>query len=156
MKNINLKILIQVLIVIVSFSSFLNAQPTSPEQLKEELKEAMKTKNKEKISALFYWEGVSDEGREFSKSNIDKMAEYPAKEIKILPLPDGLQTEIIEGSYIYMPNVKLVGIFQIIYGEDGPPTFTDAQIPYGIIDGKYYLPNTIAKPVVNKVSPGKK
>lgn len=156
MKNINFKILIPLLIAVVSFPSLLIAQPASPEQLKGELKEAMNKKDKEKITALFYWEGVSDEAREFSKSNIDKMAKYPAKEIKLLPLPDGFQTEMVQGRFIYMPNVELVGILQIIYGDDGPPTYSDAQIPYGVKDGKYYLPNTIAKPVVNKAAPVKK
>ena len=107
---------------------------------------AMKAKDKDKISALFYWVGVGNIMKESSKRNIDQIAEYPAQKIELLPLPDDFQTEFIRDGLKYIPNIKLVGMFKIIYGDDGPPTFADANIPYGIKDGKYYLPNTIVQP----------
>jgi len=134
------------LIIFLVLTPVIKAQPTSPEQLKDELEVAMKAKDKDKISALFYWVGVGNMMKESSKRNIDQMAEYPAQKIELLPLPDDFQTEFIRDGLKYIPNIKLVGMFKIIYGDDGPPTFTDANIPYGIKDGKYYLPNTIVQP----------
>lgn len=145
MRNFNIKYLLIVLALCLSFSSLLNAQSESPEQLKSKLSEAMKTKNREEIKALFYWEGVSDEMKQFADSNIEKMVEYPPAKIELLPLPDNFQTEFIRNSVKYIPNVKLVGILRIVYGEDGPESITDASIPYGIKDGKYYLPNTVTE-----------
>jgi len=146
MNNINLKNIILALILFLFFAPAIKAQPTSPEQLKDELEVAMKAKDKDKISALFYWVGVGNMMKESSKRNIDQMAEYPAQKIELLPLPDDFQTEFIRGGLKYIPNIKLVGMLKIIYGDDGPPTFADANIPYGIKDGKYYLPNTIVQP----------
>jgi len=127
-------------------SPVVKAQPSSPEQLRDELEAAMKAKDKDKISSLFYWVGVGNMMKEQAQNNIDKMAEYPAQKIELLPLPDGFQTEFERDSLRYIPNIKLVGMFRIIYGDDGPPTFIDANIPYGVTDGKYYLPNTIVQP----------
>ena len=134
------------LILLLFFTQTLIAQPSTPEQLKDELQAAMKAKDIEKISALFYWVGVGNMMKEYSQQNIEKMAEYPAEKIEILPLPDGFQTEFVRDGLRYIPNVKLVGMFRVLYGEDGPPKFTDAKIPYGVKDGKYYLPNTIVQP----------
>ncbi len=145
MKNIYIKKLTLLLILFLLSSTALNAQPGSPEQLKDELKAAMKAKNKDMISALFNWEGVDSQMREYSQKNIDRMAEFPAQEIELLPLPEGFKTEFIRDGIRYTPNVKLVGILRIIYGDDGPETVMDASIPYGVKDGKYYLPNTVTE-----------
>ena len=145
MKNIYVKKLTLLLILFLVSTPLLNAQPTSPEQLRDELTEAMKTQDKEKISALFNWEGVDDQMREYSNRNINQMAEYPAEKIELLPLPDGFKTEFIRDGIRYTPNVKLVGVLRIIYGDDGPEAITDASIPFGIKDGKYYLPNTVTE-----------
>ena len=122
MKNIYIKKLTLLLILFLLSSTALNAQPGSPEQLKDELKAAMKAKNKDMISALFNWEGVDSQMREYSQKNIDRMAEFPAQEIELLPLPEGFKTEFIRDGIRYTPNVKLVGILRIIYGDDGPET----------------------------------
>ena len=146
MNILKLKHIVLALFLLQFFSQVLIAQPSTPEQLKDELQAAMKAKDKDKISALFYWVGVGNMMKEYSQQNIDKMAEYPPEKIEILPLPDGFQTEFVRDGLRYIPNVKLVGMFRVIYGEDGPPEFTDAKIPYGVKDGKYYLPNTIVQP----------
>lgn len=145
MNIIKTKNLIYLLILMFSFSVGVNAQPTTPEKLKDELTTAMKAQDKEKISALFNWEGVDPQMKEYSKRNINQMAEYPAAQIELLPLPEGFKTEFIRDGVRYTPNVKLEGIMRIVYGEDGPEGITDASIPYGAKDGKYYLPNTVSE-----------
>jgi len=145
MMKHNFQYLLLILTFCLSFSPVLNAQSTSPEQLKDALAEAMKLKDKEKISSLFNWDGVDNQMKVLSKRNIDQMAEYPAQRIELLPLPEGFKTEFIRNGTKYIPNVKLVGILRIVYGDDGPESITDASIPYGIKDGKYYLPNTVTE-----------
>ena len=145
MNILKTKNLIYLFVLLFSFSAALSAQPTSPEQLRDELTAAMKSQDKEMISVLFNWEGVDDQMKQYSERNINQMAEYPADKIELHPLPDGFKTEFIRDGIRYTPNVKLVGVLRIVYGEDGPEAITDATIPYGVKDGKYYLPNTVSE-----------
>jgi len=123
--------------------SVLNAQPSSPQQLKDELAEAMKTGDSDKISALFYWEGIDDEMRKLSERNINQLIEFPPQKIELIPLPEDFKTEFVRNGIKYRPNLKLIGIIKIKYGDERPDYITDTKIPYGVKDGIYYLPNTV-------------
>ena len=136
-----------VFILIVGFwSSAAYAQnPTTPEELKDRLVQAINDQNREELISLFNWDGVDEQMRALSERVIDSLMEGKVKSAEFLPLPEKFKEGFVRNGVKYSANIKLVGVIKVSYEESGNQVIGDSKIAYGEKDGKYYFPSTIAK-----------
>lgn len=115
------------------------AQPASEEEFKAAYRTAMAERSVEKLEALTYTVGMSDQ----DKATATKMMAYlPAgreiESVHLKALPADLPREhIARGKKIEM-TAPPVGIVEVVFAKGGEGMNT-VSAPYAIVDGKYYV-----------------
>jgi len=107
--------------------------PTSAEQLRSELETALKAKDKNTISSLFNWQGVSEATKSMQIAVVGDMCNHDIAAVKLSPLPAGFQSA--NESTGVRSNVTLVGMVDVEFAEKG----NSVHMPYGTKDGVFYL-----------------
>jgi hypothetical protein len=115
------------------------APPTSAEQLRTELESALKAKDKNAVSALVNWQGVSEDMKSMMTEEDADMVNQDIASVKLLPLAADFQPTNEMNGVRYIPNVTVVGMIDVEYIAKG----NAVQMPYGTKDGFFYLASTI-------------
>jgi hypothetical protein len=154
--------------VLNSVPAATNQPPTSAEQLRSELEAAMKAKDIDGILALFYQAGVSNKNiawihksdwskafQEHPRSHLDGLAE-------LKPRFEEDSYEKVANGFQMKPNLSVQGNIHATFtlGSLGPGAIesyfmADTYIPYGEMNGCFYLAGTTVQKIYEPKAPEK-
>jgi hypothetical protein len=126
--------------------------PTSAEQLRAEVESVLKAKDTNAFTALFNWQGVSDEMKSETKDENADLFSHDIVAVKLTALSADFQTTNELNGVRYKPNVTVIGMISVEYTEKG----NAVSMPYGKWGDAFYLSSTveekIAAPTVKEKS----
>jgi hypothetical protein len=143
---------ITLLVVLLSLfsktpSAFAKDAPTSPEQLRDAVESALKTKDTNALAELVNWQGASDHMKSLTGGVINDLFKHPYSAVKLIGLPDGFRSIFERDGIRYSPNVSVVGMLEVDFS--GMDRWV--KLPYGKKDGGFYIPCTVEEQIPGPV-----
>ena len=138
--SLNMKYIIPSLIVGLLASLNAAAQPKTDSEFVSAVRQAITSKDADKIDALTYQVGMTEGDKATAKRVQEMLIGKPTsiQEIALEPLPPNMQTSVImRGKRIEMTNPP-VGIIKISYDPNSSGS-QSSSIPYTVVDGLFYL-----------------
>jgi hypothetical protein len=143
---------ITLLVVLISLFSkmpaaFAKNTPTSPDQLREAVESALKTKDTNALAELVNWQGASDHMKLLTDGVIKDLFKHPYSAVKLIGLPDAFRSIFERDGIRYSPNVSVVGMLEV----DFSGTDQWVKLPYGKKDGGFYISCTVEERIPGPV-----
>jgi serine/threonine protein kinase len=124
-------------------------RPASEKELAARFELALKTRDTNAMSALYYWRGVPPYMKSFQLRMFDGLMKLPANDtrpsVRLGPVPAGSETEMVRDGIRYTPNISVLGVISgsIDWIENGTNCGWSVQyVPYGKKGDVFYLAGT--------------
>jgi hypothetical protein len=123
--------------------------PDSSEQLRSRVEKALKTKDTNALTAVFNWDGVSDEMKPQISMVISMIFQSKVTNVVVQPVPAGFQNAFTRNGITYTFNLPVAGVIALQSGaaRSQPTAIGGGQItiPYGKGRDGYYLATQVKK-----------
>jgi hypothetical protein len=136
--------------------------PKSAEHLRSSVETALKIKDTNALTALFNWEGVSDEMKPQIPMVISMIFQTQSTNVVIQPVPADFKNAFTRNGITYIFNLPVAGVIAVHYGAAQPQQNAvggrqlagggQLTIPYGKGSDGYYLA-TQAKKIGDQSDP---
>ncbi|PTX95101.1 hypothetical protein DB345_12465 [Spartobacteria bacterium LR76] len=128
-------------LLVFSFSLSLNAAPKSPDDLRAALQQACSGKDRTAFDRLICMDGLSESDKTRMGRVFDMVAAspLPIDSITLVLLPAGFETVQIANGKMYEPNIAPLGGLQLNRQSADGNTKSSSMLPYGTLNGEYYL-----------------
>jgi hypothetical protein len=122
---------------------FAKDTPTSAEQLRAEVESALKAKDTNAFTALFNWQGVSEDMKSETKDENADIFSHDIAAVKLSALSADFQPTNELNGVRYKPNIAIVGMIDLEYTEKG----NAVNMPYGKTGDAFYLSSTVEEKI---------
>ena len=132
-------------------SVFAKDTPGSPDQLREAVESALKTKDTNALAELVNWQGASDHMKSLTGGVVKDLFKHPYSAVKLIALPDGFRSVFERDGIRYSPNVSVVGMLEVDFS--GMDRWV--KLPYGKKNAGFYISCTVEEKVPGPVTKSK-
>ncbi len=135
---------INLIVALAAMSPAIGAEPLdSVEQLRSQIETALKTKDTNALTALFKWDGVSDEMKAQLKMMISMIIQTKFTNVAVRPVPADFQNAFTRNGITYSFTLPVTGVIALQNGAAHSPQNAvgggQVTLPYGKGPDGYYL-----------------